>query len=65
MAKYREILRISSMGISEWNIADSYGIFKKTVNHVLKYTKELSISWPLDVNDTDVVLADKLFLSAQ
>ena len=53
------------MGISEWNIADSYGIFKKTVNHVLKYTKELSISWPLDVNDTDVVLADKLFLSAQ
>lgn len=37
----------------------------KTVNRVLKRAKELSISWPLDTNDTDAVLAEKLFPSAK
>ena len=65
MTKYREILRLSSLGLSQQNIADSCGVSKKTVNRVLKRAKELSISWPLDANDTDAVLADKLFPSAQ
>ena len=65
MTKYREILRLSSLSLSQQNIADSCGVSKKTVNRVLKRAKELSISWPLDANDTDAVLAEKLFPSAK
>ena len=65
MTKYREILRLSSMGISQQNIAYSCGVSKKTVNKVLKRAREMDISWPLDVNQTDAVLAEKLFPSQQ
>lgn len=61
MTKYREILRLSSLSLSQQSIADSCGVSKKTVNRVLKRAKELSISWPLDANDTDTVLAEKFF----
>ena len=63
MTKYREILRLSNLGLSQQNIADSCGVSKKTVNRVLKKAKELNISWPLEANDTDEVLAEKLFPS--
>ena len=65
MTKYREILRLSSLNLSQQSIADSCGVSKKTVNRVLKRAKELSISWPLDANDTDAVLAEKFFPSAK
>ena len=64
MTKYREILRLSGLGLSQQNIADSCNVSKKTVNRVLKRAKELDISWPLDESDTDVVLAEKFFPSA-
>ena len=64
MTKYREILRLSNLGLSQQSIADSCGVSKKTVNRVLKKAKEINISWPLDANDTDAVLAEKLFPSA-
>ena len=64
MIKYREILRLASLGLSQQSIADSSGVSKKTVNRVLKRAKELNISWPLDANETDAVLADRLFPSA-
>ena len=56
MTKYREIPRLSSLGISQQSIADSYNVSKKTVNRVLRRAKELDISWPLDESDTDAVL---------
>lgn len=65
MTKYREILRLSSLGISQQNIANSCNVSKKTVNRVLKRAKELNVSWPLDVNDTDAVLAEKFFPSVK
>ena len=65
MTKYREILRLNSLNLSQQNIADSCHVSKKTVNRVLKRAKELGISWPLDENDTDAVLAEKLFPSAK
>ena len=65
MTKYREILRLSNLGISQQNIADSCNVSKKTVNRVLKCAKELNISWPLEANDTDAVLAEKFFPSAK
>ena len=64
MTKYQEILRLSNLGLSQQSIADSCGVSKKTVNRVLKKAKEMNISWPLDANDTDAVLAEKLFPSA-
>lgn len=65
MTKYREILRLASLGLSQQNIADSSGVSKKTVNRVLKRAKELNIFGPLEANETDAVLVEKLFPSAQ
>ncbi len=50
MTKYREILRLSNLGLSQQSIADSCGVSKKTVNRVLKKAKEINIFWPLDAN---------------
>lgn len=61
MTKYREILRLASLGLSQQSIADSCGVSKKTVNRVLKRAKEKEICWPLDANETDAVLAERLF----
>ena len=65
MTKYREILRLKSLNLSQQNIAHSYNVSKKTVNRVLKRAEELGISCPLDENDTDAVLAEKLFPSVK
>ena len=59
MTKYREILRLKSLNLSQQNIADSCNVSKKTVNRVLKRAAELGISWPLEENDTDAVLQNK------
>ena len=61
MTKYREILRLKSLNLSQQNIAHSCNVSKKTVNRVLKRAEELGIAWPLDENDTDAVLAEKFF----
>ena len=65
MTKYREILRLKSLNLSQQNIADSCNVSKKTVIRVLKRAAELGISWPLEENDTDAVLAEKFFPSAK
>jgi len=65
MTKYREILRLNALNLSQQDIASSCNVSKKTVNRVLKRAKELSIFWPLDDNETDDVLAGKLFSSAK
>ena len=65
MTKYREILRLASLGLSQQSIADSSNVSKKTVNRVLKRARELNISWPLEPNETDAILAEKLFPSAR
>ena len=62
MTKYREILRLKSLGLSQQSIADSCNVSKKTVNRILRRAKELDISWPLDKSDTDAVLAEKFSL---
>lgn len=40
MTKYREILRLSSLKLSQQSIADSCRVSKKTVNSVLKKARE-------------------------
>ena len=55
MTKYREILRLKSLNLSQQNIANSCNVSKKTVNRVLRRAEELGISWPLAENDTDMM----------
>ena len=63
MTKYREIIRLDSLGLSQQNIADSCNVSKKTVNRVLKRAKEIDLSWPLDANMTDAVIEKTLYPS--
>ncbi|WP_432645892.1 hypothetical protein [Mediterraneibacter gnavus] len=39
MTKYREIIRLSGLGLNQTNIALSYNASKTTVNKVLKASK--------------------------
>jgi transcriptional regulator with XRE-family HTH domain len=61
MTKYREILRLHSLGLSQKDIAGSCNVSKKTVNKVLKAAEEKNIFWPLSDTDTDALLQEKLF----
>ena len=59
--KYREILRLKSLGFSERNIAHSCGVSRNTVSKVTNRASELNISWPLDHGMTDSALEELLF----
>ena len=61
MTKYREIIRLSGLGLSQTNIALSCNASKTTVNKVLKAAREQKLSWPLDPRLTDPVLGRLLF----
>jgi len=61
MTKYREILRLKSLGFSERNIARSAGVSRNTVSKVLERAAELNVSWPLDYGMTDSVLEEMFF----
>ena len=61
MTKYREILRLKSLGFSDRNIASSCGVSRNTVAKVTKRADELHISWPLDFGMTDSALEELLF----
>lgn len=61
MTKYREILRLKSLGFSERNIARSCGVSRNTVKRVTDRAAEIGISWPLGDTMTDAVLAERLF----
>ena len=64
MTKHREILRLSSMGLSQAAIAASCGVSKKSVSKTLKAAREKEVSWPLDKSYTDEVLERLLFPKA-
>lgn len=64
MTKYREILRLDSLKISQRQIALSCRCSRNTVAKVLTKAKELSISWPLSKDQTDGQL-QKLFFSKE
>ena len=49
MTKYREILRLKSLGFSERNIAHSCG---NIVVKLVKKAAEINLSWPLDHEPT-------------
>ena len=60
MTKYREILRLYHLGLSQRNIALSVPCSRNTVAKVLKRASELNVAWPLQAEQTDHLL-DGLF----
>ena len=61
MTKYREILRLKSLGSSEREIAKSCSVSRNTVARVCKRAAELNIQWLLDPSVTDKDLKEQLF----
>ena len=65
MTKYREIIRLTSLGLSQRNIMRSLGVAQKTVVKVQHCAKELSLEWPLDESMTDKALEKLMFPTKQ
>ena len=61
MTKYREILRLTSLGLSLRDIAVSISVSQKTIIKVQRRAKELSLSWPFENPISDVELDHILF----
>lgn len=64
MTKYREILRLSALGLSLRNIERSINVSRKTIIKVRKRAGELNLAWPLDEKYTDAELDRLMFPSA-
>ena len=64
MTKYREILRLKSLGFSERNISLSVPCSRNTVSKVLRLAREKAISWPLPEGTTDADLEKQFSSSA-
>lgn len=56
MTRYREILRLTALGLSQRNIMQSINVSQKTVVKVQRRARELKLSWPLDESMTDIEL---------
>jgi hypothetical protein len=61
MTNYREILRLSSQGVSKRGIASSCHCSRNTITAVLERAEQYGISWPLPANQTDAELHELLF----
>jgi transposase len=61
MTKYREILRLLSLGLTQREIASSLGVSRNTISKVRDRAKELSLFWPLDETFTDAKLEETLY----
>ena len=64
MTKYREILRLSALGLTLREIAASLQVSQHTIIDVRRRAKELSLSWPLDESYTDAELQRVMFPKA-
>lgn len=61
MTKYREILRLTALGLSVRNIENSLHVSSHSVIKIQHRAKELDISWPLDESMTDAELQRLMF----
>ena len=61
MTKYRVIIRITSLGLSQRNIMRSLGVAQKTVVKVQHRARELNLEWTLDESMTDKALGTFMF----
>ena len=65
MTNYREILRLSILGLHKTQIAQSVGCSRTTVIQVLNLAAEKKITYPLEQDMSDAQLAKLLFPSAK
>lgn len=61
MTNYKEILRLTSLGINNSQIASSCGCSRTTVISVLQRAKECGINWQLATDMSDKELSHRLF----
>lgn len=61
MTKYKENLRLKSLGLSQQKIAEGCQVSKKTVNKVLNAAEERNVSWPLEAEITAGEIEKLLF----
>lgn len=61
MTKYREILRLSSMGLSQRSIASSCQCSRNTVSNLLSRANQKGLTWPLPEDVGDAELQHMLF----
>lgn len=61
MTHYHEIIRLTSLGLSQRNIMRSLGVAQKTVVKIQHRAKELGLEWPLDESMTDKSLEKLMF----
>lgn len=64
MTKYREILRLTALGLSQRSIIRSINVSQKTIVKVQRRAQELKLSWPLDDSLTDDALDKLMFPKA-
>lgn len=61
MTKYREIIRLTSLGFTQRSIMLSCGVAQKTVVKVQHRVNELGLKWTLDDSTTDSALEAYMF----
>lgn len=61
MVKYREILRLTSMGISQRNVAFSVGCAPSTVQDVLRAARAVGLEWPLPEEMDDSAIRSRIY----
>lgn len=61
MTKYREILRLTALGLSQRNIIQSIGVSQKTVVKVRRRAQELHIFGSLDAAMADAEIEKRMF----
>ena len=65
MTKYREILRLDSLGLNKTQIAESVGCSRVTVIQVLRQAEAHCISFPLPEEMSDKELAQRLYPASE
>ena len=61
MTSYREILRLTALGLSQRSIMRSVDASQKTVVKIQRRAREMNLSWPLDESLTDSALEKLMF----
>ena len=61
MVKYREILRLRAMGVSQVNTAHSCGCAPSTVQEVEKRARAVGLEWPLPEEMDDAAIRSRLY----
>ena len=61
MVRYREILRLTAMGISQRNVAFSVGCAASTVQDVLRAARKVGLEWPLPEDMDDSAIRSRIY----